>query len=308
MRRRSWYNASAGGDSVRLIARGGVLVSSARRRHARTAPGLGECLAFPLLDGPGVGLLVALPPVLFILSLPLFDVVAMIEPDTRADWALGLLYMPVLMPLMFCFGLFFGYGLMFLGQLFVTSAMGELDHPNWPEYDSNQLSEGLVRWVWAAVSGLVVGGAPAALYWVHHGVVDWPDRTVFAGLATLGAGYALVAVGAALLHDNLAMANPFTVLVAIGQIGWDVVKPTVVGGLALGLAAGALWATFYWVPTARIAFVTLWGFWLLALYLAMVVLRMIGLTYHAHASELAWYRKLPKWGLPTRFERVYLDG
>ena len=41
-----------------------------------------------------------------------------------------------------------------------------------------------------------------------------------------------------------------------------------------------------------------WGFWVLAFYLAMVVLRMIGLTYHAHAHELVWFKRRPKWGIP----------
>jgi hypothetical protein len=308
MRRRSWYDASARIESVRLISRGGGFESSARHRHPRTAPRLGECLLFPLIDGPGIGLLVILPPVLFFLSLPLFDVVALIEPVTRANWALGLLYMPIFLPLMISFSLFFGYGLMFLGQLFVTSAMGELDHPSWPEWDSNQISEGLVRWVWAGIIGLAIGGIPATLYWVYCGDIDWFDRIVFADLVILGAGYALVALAAALLHDTLILANPVTVVGAIARIGWDFVMPCVVGGLALMVTAGAFWVTLFGIPAERIAFVALWGFWVLALYLAMVVLRMVGLTYHAHATQLAWFRRLPKWGLPARFGRVYSNS
>ena len=298
MRRRSWYDASARIESVRLITRGGGFESSARHRHSRAAPGLGECLVFPLLDGPGVGLLVLLPAVLFFLSLPIFDVVELVEPVTRANWALGLLYMPIFLPLMISFSLFFGYGLMFLGHLFVTSALGELDHPNWPEWDSNQISEGLVRWVWAAVFGLAVGGLPAAVYWVSCGDIDGLDLFVFADLVILGSGYSLVALAAALLHDSLVLANPLTVLWAISRIGWDFVMPCVTGGLALMLTAGALWATLFWIPSERTAFVALWGFWVLAFYLAMVVLRMIGLTYHAHAHELVWFKRRPKWGIP----------
>ena len=40
MRCRSWYDASARIESVRLITRGGGFESSARRRHPRSAPGL----------------------------------------------------------------------------------------------------------------------------------------------------------------------------------------------------------------------------------------------------------------------------
>ena len=36
--------------------------------------------------------------------------------------------------------------------------------------------------------------------------------------------------------------------------------------------------------------VALWAFWVFVLYSAMVALRMMGLTYHAHALDLSWFR------------------
>ena len=54
-----------------------------RWRHPRVEPTLGECLLYPLNDGPGLGLLVLLPPILWLLSLPIFDIIAVLEPLTK---------------------------------------------------------------------------------------------------------------------------------------------------------------------------------------------------------------------------------
>ena len=39
----------------------------------------------PILDGPGVAMIVFMPILLFILTLPIFDVIAILEPLTRGD-------------------------------------------------------------------------------------------------------------------------------------------------------------------------------------------------------------------------------
>jgi hypothetical protein len=40
-----------------------------------------------------------------------------------------------------------------------------------------------------------------------------------------------------------------------------------------------------------------WLFWVVALYAAMVVLRVLGLFYFAHARELGWFRDRTRWGI-----------
>ncbi len=89
-RRKRWYDPDAE-LSVRVIPQSdrNESFNSARWRHPRVAPRLGECLLYPLTDGPGLGLLVFLPPMLWVLSLPIFDVIAVIQPLTKGDWALG---------------------------------------------------------------------------------------------------------------------------------------------------------------------------------------------------------------------------
>ena len=307
MARKSWYDASAANASVRVVGEGGGATYGYRRRlHPRVAPGLFECLAYPLTDGPGVGLLVFLPPVLLFLSLPIFDVVSFY--NSRLDWALGLLVLPIFLPLMTTLALVLGYGLLVFGHMFVASALGEPDHPRWPDWDSSEISEGLGRWLWAGTFGLAVGGVPVIVYWTVCGDIDWFDRVVFFDLIVLGAGYALVALAASLLHDSLLAANPFTVVGAIARLGFDFVMPCLAGGLALLIAAAALYGVLFQTASIKLAVVGLWGCWVLVLYEAMVVLRMVGLTYHAHAAELLWFQGRPKWGLPKRFGTIYTNS
>lgn len=306
MARKSWYDASAA-DSVRVVSDGGMTWGAMRRRHPRVAPGLLECLAYPVTDGPGIGLLIFLPPVLLFLSLPIFDVVSIVD-TSRVNWALGLLVLPVFLPLMTVFALVFGYGLLFFGHMLVASALGEPDHPRWPEWDRHEIAEGLGRWIWAAVFGIVLAGVPVVAYWKVCGDIDWFDRVIFFDLIVLGAGYAVVALAASLLHDSLAAANPFTVLAAIVQIGFDFVMPCLAAGLSLVIAAAALYGVLFRMPSIMVAVAGLWGFWVLVLYEVMVVIRMAGLTYHAHAEELVWFRGRPKWGTPGRFGRIYSNS
>ena len=190
-----------------------------RWRHARVAPRLAECLVYPLSDGPGLGLLVLLPPVLWFLSLPIFDIIAVMHPLTKSDWALGLLIVPVLIPVLFSFAMMFGYALLFFGHVLVSSALGEIDHPRWPEWHPADISEGICRWFWAGLFGVVLGGIPIAYYWLHCGEIDWFDWVVFAELIMLGTGYALMALAASLLHENIIAANPITVVSSILRLG-----------------------------------------------------------------------------------------
>jgi hypothetical protein len=307
--RKVWYDASAA-DAVRLVRplpQAGF--SRRRRRKPRTGLALlGSCLAYPLCDGPGVGLLVLFPPCLWLLSLPVFDVVALIDPFNKGNWALGLLVLPIFLPLLFSFTMTLGYVLLFLGQLLVASALGEDDHPRWPQWQPPEIAEGLARWLWAGLSGVVLGGFPLVVYWVNCGPIDWFDRAVFAELVIVCAGYAQMALAAALLHETLIAANPLTVLQAIVRVGWDYVQPCLVSGALVMLAAAAFWSLLFSVSSFWMAALALWGFWVFCLYAAMVALRMLGLTYHSHAHKLHWFADCPRWATSVRIGRIYTNS
>ncbi|MDR3639435.1 MAG: hypothetical protein P4L84_36885 [Isosphaeraceae bacterium] len=303
--RRSWSNAGAA-DDVRVVKREDrYRVLSTRYLRNRAPVRLSECLAYPFTDGPGVGLLLFFPPALWLLSLPVFDVIAVLRPFTKGDWALGLLVLPVFLPLLFSFVMTVGYVLLFLGEMLVASAIGEMDHPRWPEWHPNAIAEGLARWIWAFLFGAGLVTLPIAAYWARCGEIDLTDRVVITALVILGVSYAQMALAAALLHDHILAANPVTVIVAVARVGWGYVPSCIVSGLALLMIFGAASALLTEHVSFRLAAVSLWVFWIATLYASMVVMRLLGLTYYRNAERLGWFRRRPRWSAPSRIGRIY---
>ena len=132
------------------------------------------------------------------------------------------------------------------------------------------------------------GGGPLVLYWMHCGDIDWFDWVVFVDLIMVGVGYAQMALAASLLarqhrrgQSRHGRSRP------IVRIGWDYFRPC--------LVAASRWCWPGWVcgpcstgcPTMWIEGLAIWAFWVFLFYAAMVVMRMVGLTYHAHAMRPA---------------------
>jgi len=282
--------------------------ASRRYKHPRTLPGLWECLVYPLRDGSGIGLLIFLPPLLWLLTLPIFDIIAVLQPIDKSHWALGLLVVPVIVPMIFSFMMIFGYVLLFLGYVLVSSSLGENDHPRWPEWHPSDIAEGVGRWFWAACIGLSIALAPIGLYLLRRHELGWLDWVILGELGVVGGGYAVTALAASLLHENIIAANPVTVIAAIAQIGWAFLKPSLVAGCTLAFAALGVWVLLYHVPTPRLEALGLWVYWVVLLYLAMVVMRIMGLTYHARALDLHWFRKPPRWATTRHHGHIYANS
>ncbi len=307
-RRKCWYDPEAS-LALRVVTRPENELSYAalRWKHPRVMPGIGECLLYPLSDGPGLGLLVLFPPVLWVLSLPIFDLIAFLE-QTKSDWALGLAILPVFLPIMFSLAMTLGYVLLILGYVLVASAMGENDHPRWPEWHPAEISEGIVRWFWAIIMGVALGGWPVALYWGYRHEINWLHGVVLVDLIVLGTAFGQMALAAALLHDTIIAANPFTVLIAILRVGWAYIIPCVVTSVALVLGGLGVYGLLFHMPRMWMEAVALWLFWVFVLYEGMVVMRMLGLTYHAHAVELVWFRRRPQWATSRLHGRIYSNS
>jgi hypothetical protein len=307
-RPKRWYDPEAA-LALRVVTRGEDELSyaSLRWRHSRIMPGIGECLLYPLSDGPGLGLLVLFPPVFWVLSLPIFDFIAFLE-RTKSDWALGLLILPVFLPLMLSLAMMVGYVLLFLGYMLVASAMGENDHPRWPEWHPAEISEGIVRWFWAIFMGVALVGWPVALYWSYSHEIKWLHGVILVGLILAGTALGQMALAAALLHDTIIAANPWTVMIAILRVGWAYVIPCVVTGVALVLAGLGVYGLLFRMPRMWMEAVALWAFWVFVFYEGMVVMRMLGLTYYAHAVELVWFRRRPRWATSRLHGRIYSNS
>ena len=161
-----------------------------------------------------------------------------------------------------------------------------------------EIGEGLGRWVWAGLTGFFARWpARRLLIWINCGEVDTIDGFIFADLTLIGAAYALMAVAAALLRENLIAANPYTVLQGIGRVGWDFVSPCLVGAFALGTSFGAWRYVLFHAPNVLVGLAGIWGCWVWTIYQLMIVFRALGLTYYRNADRLDWFRKPLRWGI-----------
>ena len=188
------------------------------------------------------------------------------------------------------------YTLLYLGGVLVSSALGEVHHPRWPDWDLNVLLRGVGRWIWALMIGGMLGGLPAVSYWLSCGDIDLFDGVILAELLALGAVYGQMALLATLLHDDPLAANPITVIRSLWQVGWGCLTPSLVGGTAALLAAFALGGVMR-IENPLLSAMAFWLFWVFVLYEAMVVLRVLGLFYHRRAAALGWFRDRPRWGV-----------
>ncbi len=255
-----------------------------RRKAAR----LRDAWLYPVVDGPGVALLVFLPPFLAIMAIPALDLVVHFRPGNALN-PVYLLIIPFTLPLVASFSMTVGYILLFLGRVLSASAIGEEDHPRWPKWDRLEIVEELGRWIWAAGMGLAIGGGPAVVYWLHCGDLDLLDAFLFFDLVLVGVAYAQMALVAALLHESLLAANPLTVIRSIARIGWDYVAPCLATAGALALGLGAWYVVLFRSPNLGVGIVGLWACWVLSLYLGMVVFRSLGATYARHEDRLDWF-------------------
>ena len=250
---------------------------------------LGEGFRYPVVDGPGIALMVLLPPFLAIMALPVFDLLVRFTPENALN-PVNLLIIPFSVPLVVSFTLTIGYVLLFLGRILASSAYGEVDHPRFPIWDRLEILEEIFRWAWAGLVGLAIGGGPAMLYWPYRPEMSWVDLPVLALLGVAGMAYAQMAWMTALLHDQIAAANPVGVIRSIGRVGWAYLGPCLVTASACFLDLAAWRAVLLHSPNMGLGLVGLWACWVFTLYLAMMVIRVLGTLYYSNESNLAWFK------------------
>ena len=250
---------------------------------------LGEALRYPVIDGPGIALMVLLPPFLSIMTLPSFDMIVHFKPGNVLS-PFHLIMIPFALPLVFCSTLTIGYALIFLGRILVAAASGQDDHPRLPIWDRVEILEELVRWTWAGLLGLAIGGLPALSYWKHCGPVEWYDLVVFVALALVGIAYSQMSLMTALLHETLTASNPETTLRSIARIGIDYAAPCLVTTTTALMGLAGWWMVLLHSPSPEIGLLGLWAGWVLTLYSGMMVMRVLGTLYYKNESRLAWFR------------------
>ena len=228
---------------------------------------------YPFRNASGLGLLAMIPPLLWFGSVPLFALGPMIASGS----AVSLLGMILLLPQLVILFFALGHVLLFLGDVILTSCLGAVNLPRQATWSPSEIAGGWGRWVWALVAGGALGGTPALIYWVQCGDVDWFDQVVLIDLILPGLAYAQMALVVALIHDSpWSAANPILMVRAIRNAGWAYFWPCLVSGLCLVVVVGLLKGCLE-IGNPFGQALAFWAWWVVALYLAMVALRWLGL-------------------------------
>ena len=249
---------------------------------------LGENFRYPVVDGPGIALMVFLPPFLAIMALPVFDMVVHITSENALN-PINLLIIPFSLPLIASFTLTIGYVLIFLGRILASSASGQDDHPRFPIWDRLEILEELARWIWASMTGLAIGGLPAMVYWEHCGGIHGltcrcsrsprqrcdrlcPDGIDDVPVARLAGG------GEPDHGDPFDRPDRQRVSGPLPDYDFD------------RLALTAWTMVLLHSPSLSLGLLGLWGCWVFTLYAAMMVVRLLRRPHYKNESRLAWFR------------------
>jgi hypothetical protein len=224
------------------------------------------------------------------------------DASTLGTPSMGMLIILIsAIPVLLLFPLLLIYILQYLGRVLVSSARGDCLPPRMPDRNFEGFLHGLSPWLTWLVLGAAVGLLPCALL-LSTGDQPFSNRPFLAwSLVLLGMPYALAALMLSFLHDRpLACAPPGVLMALLGDGGKllpTLVKATALIGLGamLFLVLLMLRDGHFWVYL-----LTALPWWVLAIWIAIVDMRLLGLHYHRHKETLKWHGKHPRWGIKWR--------
>jgi hypothetical protein len=189
------------------------------------------------------------------------------------------------------------YGVQYLGRVLISGAMGEVLPPRPPDRNFDGLSSGLGPWLIWLTCGASIGLGPLAAYLLSRSVDNSPNLAIVLLLTVVGLPYALMSLIMTFLHDS-GFPNPFGVVGALLRFHVKFLATcAVVAGLGLvvvGTFVGVhmLREGQYWVYLPLML-----PCWMLALWTSIVAMRITGVFYYHHASNLRWHREKPWWAV-----------
>lgn len=276
-----------GTTAIDRLESGGIL-----RRPKRPETGVRGSFRYPLWDLGGVSFLIFVPPVLWFASLMSVGLIPGYVIDQGEVTQMGALTM--IAPMTCLLALTLGFAALFLGDVIVTSARGEVHHPRLPAWKPSQAVLALGRWLWAFGCGLALSVPLILLRGVPGRQSTLGAWLVTALFAALGIAYGQMALVGVLLFEDLRAVNPLTVIGALLRAGLGSIPVCLLTGLSALFICAAIPVLFR-LPTLW-GVLGLWVFWVVVLYLGMTVARALGLFYLRNAAKVGWFPERPRWG------------
>lgn len=256
---------------------------------------------YPLRGAECMGLMALLGTAFWILTVlvPEYCLTLMADADSLGAMPMGYLVSLITsLPAIILIPPAIFYVLQYLGRVLVSSAMGETIPPRSPDRNFDGFLSGLSPWFVWVMMGVTVSLLPFVSYSLAQGRSVTANPIVPIGLLALGVPYALMALMISFLHDDATAAKPSVVITALLRlIGsfWGICLVVMAGvGLGVGFFALAylLRANHFWLYV----FACL-ACWMAALWIMIVVMRLLGMYYYRHKDVLRWHRERPRWGV-----------
>jgi len=191
------------------------------------------------------------------------------------------------LPVAFLLPLVVGYMLQYLGRVLVSSAAGDTVPPRTPDRNFDGFFRGLGPWFIWLVLGAGVGFLPLALYAFFENRSVSNEPLLMLVLVMGGLLYAQVALLMTFLHHRPLAATPLKVIGAILRHGGSLLPPLLKVSVILASGAAAfllilpLRASHYWLYLLMAL-----GCWDLAIWAAVVTMRILGLHGFHHQDSL----------------------
>jgi hypothetical protein len=173
-----------------------------------------------------------------------------------------------------------GYLFSFLKSIIATTAQGDDEMPDWPEYGGWGES-GFHPFFELLAVFLVCLGPGYCYVWFVHPHQAWLALTLFIG----GLAYLPMALLALAIYDNLAALNPVLVLLSIMRVPLEYAATCLVlGVLVLSSGEAANWLR----ENVDVPIIAPMVAEFLSLYTLTVVMRVAGLLYYSKKDRLNW--------------------
>jgi hypothetical protein len=190
------------------------------------------------------------------------------------------------------------YMLQYLGRVLVSSAMGDTVPPRTPDRNFDGFFTGLSPWIIWLVFGAFVGLLPLVLHTLFMDQLIPGNPWLAVGLVTIGLPYAQAALMMSFLHDQTFAPVPASVIYVLLRHGNSLLPAFLKTSVLLGMGALAfvlaltLRGSYFWLYILAALCC-----WVLAIWVAIVVLHILGVCYFHLKDSLKWHTHRPRWGV-----------
>ena len=190
------------------------------------------------------------------------------------------------------------YLLQDLGRVLISSAMGHTVPPRTPDRNFDGLFSGLGPWLTWLVFGVLIGLSPLVLFGSLEDQPVLRRPILILGVVMFGIPYALTSLMMSFLHDHPLAAAPPGVVRALVSHGLSLLPVLLQSSVIVAMVCMAFDLTLM-LRTSHfgIYLVLTLGCWGLAIWIALVTMRILGLHYHRHGDRLKWQHADPRWGV-----------